>query len=198
MKNHGRQGGIRQTPGYLQKQPCPPWHMVQRPGHWPNKHRTNLRLHRPKWKEVCSTSHTKIEGPTSGSGSRQKSCRWSAMWDQLNGPGQGTSTASKMDLAGHHLGTIYDEKRQWRDDLDKYWLERHNVAEDSKIQANLGWRQQPEAFGYGCLMMTIYMGMHSRKPIIFDRRIQYLELSLKKHVTTPYFLVKYTPNSPYC
>ena len=25
------------------------------------KHRTNLRPHRPKWKEVCSTSHTKIE-----------------------------------------------------------------------------------------------------------------------------------------
>ena len=32
----------------------------------PNKHRTNLRPHKPKWKEVCSTSHTKIEGPTSG------------------------------------------------------------------------------------------------------------------------------------
>ena len=43
-------------------------HMVQRPGHRPNKHRTNLRPHRPKWKEVCSTSHTKIEGPTSGLG----------------------------------------------------------------------------------------------------------------------------------
>ena len=52
---------------------CQLWHMVQRPGHWPNKHRTNLRLHRPKWKEVCSTSHTKIEGPTSGSGRGQKS-----------------------------------------------------------------------------------------------------------------------------
>ena len=38
---------------------CQLWHMVQRPGHWPNKHRTNLRPHRPKWKEVCSTSHTK-------------------------------------------------------------------------------------------------------------------------------------------
>ena len=27
---------------------CQLWHMVQRPGHWPNKHRTNLRPHRPK------------------------------------------------------------------------------------------------------------------------------------------------------
>ena len=41
--------------------------------HWPNKHRTNLRPHRPKWKEVCSTSHTKIEGPTSGLGRGQNS-----------------------------------------------------------------------------------------------------------------------------
>ena len=41
-----------------------------------NKHRTNLRPHRPKWKEVCSTSHTKIEGPTSGSGRGQNSHRY--------------------------------------------------------------------------------------------------------------------------
>ena len=52
---------------------CQLWHMVQRHGHWPNKHRTNLRPHRQKWKEVCSTSHTKTERPTSGSGRGQKS-----------------------------------------------------------------------------------------------------------------------------
>ena len=52
---------------------CQLWHLVHRPGHWPNKHRTNLRPHRPKWKEVCSTSHTNIEGPTSGSGRGQNS-----------------------------------------------------------------------------------------------------------------------------
>ena len=52
---------------------CQLWHMVQRHGHWPNKHRTNLRLHRPKWKEVCSTSHTRIEIPKSGSGRGQQS-----------------------------------------------------------------------------------------------------------------------------
>ena len=38
-----------------------------------NKHRTNLRPHRPEWKEICSTSHTRIERPTSGSGIGQKS-----------------------------------------------------------------------------------------------------------------------------
>ena len=86
-KNHGRLGGIRQTPGYLQKQPChlpeetgvpllcaaSYEYMVQRPGHWLNRHRTNMRPHRPKWKEVCSTSHTRIEIPTSGSEGGQKS-----------------------------------------------------------------------------------------------------------------------------
>ena len=36
------------------------------------KHRTNLRPHIPKWKEVCSTSLTRIERPTSGSGRGQK------------------------------------------------------------------------------------------------------------------------------
>ena len=33
---------------------CQLWHMVQIPGHWPNKHRTNLRPLRLKWKEACS------------------------------------------------------------------------------------------------------------------------------------------------
>ena len=33
--------------------------IVQRPGHPPSRHRTNLQLHIPKWKEVGlgSTSH---------------------------------------------------------------------------------------------------------------------------------------------
>ena len=79
-KNHGRLCGLRQTPGSLQKQPChlPEetryatsaccrlWHMVQITGRWPNKHITNLRPHKPKWKGVCSTSHTMTEWPTSG------------------------------------------------------------------------------------------------------------------------------------
>ena len=28
---------------------------------------TNLRPHTPKWREMCSISHTRIETPTSGS-----------------------------------------------------------------------------------------------------------------------------------
>ena len=36
---------------------CQLWHMVQKPGHWPNKHRTNMRPPRPKWKDVWSTAH---------------------------------------------------------------------------------------------------------------------------------------------
>ena len=76
-KNHGRLGSIRQTPGYLQKQPC---HLPEETGVQPLCGaccgiwcRTNVRphrpkWHRPKWKEVCSTSHTMIERPTSGSG----------------------------------------------------------------------------------------------------------------------------------
>ncbi len=52
---------------------CQLWHMVQRPGPWPNKHKTKMRPHKPKWKEVCSISHTRIEKPTSGSGRGQKS-----------------------------------------------------------------------------------------------------------------------------
>ena len=49
--------------------------------HWPNKHRTNLRPLRPKWKEVCSTSHTKIEGPTSGLGRGQNSSTYNRASD---------------------------------------------------------------------------------------------------------------------
>ena len=42
--------------------------------------RTNLRPHRPKCKEVCSTSHTKIERPTSGltNINRLKDDRWTS------------------------------------------------------------------------------------------------------------------------
>ena len=49
--------------------------------HWPNKHRTNLRPLRPKWKEICSTSHTKIEVPTSGLGRGQNSSTYNRASD---------------------------------------------------------------------------------------------------------------------
>ena len=47
-------------------------------------HGTDSRPHRPKWKEVCSTSHARIERPTSGSGI------------EVINTGHGTTIASKM------------------------------------------------------------------------------------------------------
>ena len=40
-----------------------------------NKHRTNLQPHRRKWKDVCSTSHTRTEGTISASGREDKGHR---------------------------------------------------------------------------------------------------------------------------
>ena len=40
--------------------------IVQRHGHSPNKHSTNLRPNRPKSKERCLTSHTRTEGQING------------------------------------------------------------------------------------------------------------------------------------
>ena len=73
MKNHGRLGSIhakhQDTLPSAWRDRCttPLWHMVQRPGHSPNKHRTNLWPHRPKWKEVhtcMSTQREVFEGQT--------------------------------------------------------------------------------------------------------------------------------------
>ena len=130
---------------------CQLWHMVQRHGHWPNKHRTNLRPHRPKWKEVCSTSHTKIEGPTSGSGRGQlidiiytvRKMKWS--W-------AGHINRLKDNRWTSRVTTWrpYDKKRRqgrpanrWRDDLDKYWSDTiwQRTAQDRVI-----WRRHAEAF----------------------------------------------------
>ena len=86
-KNHGRLGGIRQTLGYLQKQPC---HLPEETGVqllcgasydiWfrdldTDQTSTEKTCGRtdPTWKEVCSTSHTNIEISTSGSGRGQNS-----------------------------------------------------------------------------------------------------------------------------
>ena len=80
-KNHGRLGCVRHPPALLQNQPR---HLPEETGVqlmcaasydvWcrdsdtnQNKHSTNVQPHRPKWKEVCSTSHARTEGPTSGS-----------------------------------------------------------------------------------------------------------------------------------
>ena len=76
---------------------CQLWHMVQIHGHWPYKHRTNLRPHRPKWKEVCSTSRTRIERPTSGSG-RGKSYRYNRQCEKM-----------KLSWAGH-INRLKDDR----------------------------------------------------------------------------------------
>ena len=85
--NHGRLGGIRQTLGYLQKQPC---HLPEETGVqllcgasydiWfrdldTDQTSTEKTCGRtdPTWKEVCSTSPTHIEISTSGSGRGQNS-----------------------------------------------------------------------------------------------------------------------------
>ena len=73
------------NPGYLQKQHChmsedtgvhfmcaTSFDIVQIHGHSQNKHGTNLRSHRPERKEVCSTSYTRTERPTSGLGREDK------------------------------------------------------------------------------------------------------------------------------
>ena len=175
-KNHGRLGGIRQTQGYLQKQPC---HlpektgvqllcgasydiiMVQRPGHWPNKHRTNLRPHRPKWKEVSSTLHTKLEGPTSGSGRGQKSSRYKQHCEKnemVLGRAYQPPQRRPMDLACHHLETIWQEKttRKTSQAVERrpgQILERHDMAEDSTRHGNLEttyWGLRPTTGHHGC------------------------------------------------
>ena len=87
---------------------CQMWHMVQRPGHWSNKHRSNLRQHRPKWKEVSSTSHTNIERPTSGSG-RGQSHRYNQHCEtneMVLGRVYQPPQRRPMDLACHRLETI--------------------------------------------------------------------------------------------
>ena len=110
--------------------------------HTSNKHRTNLRPHRPKWKEVCSTSHTKIERPTSGSGIdiintvRQMKWSWAGHINRLKDDRWTSSVTTWRP---------YDKKRRqgrpamrWRDDLDKYWSDTiwQRTAQDRVI-----WRR---------------------------------------------------------
>ena len=102
--------------------------MVQRPGHCPNKHRTNLRPHRPKWKEVCIT----YKDRRTNIWVRERTKLIDIIY---------TVRKMKWSWAGHinHLKDDrwtsrvttwrpYDKKRRQgrpakrsRDDLDKYW-----------------------------------------------------------------------------
>ena len=142
---------------------CQLWHMVHRHGHWPNKHRTNLRGRRPKWKEVCSTSHTKIEIPTYGSG-RGKSHRYNPHCkknEMVLGRAYQPPHRRPMDLACHHLETIWQEKTtretsQAVERRSRQVLERHDMAEESTRQGNLEtacWGLRPTTGHNGCLMM---------------------------------------------
>ena len=125
---------------------CQLWHMVQRPGHWPNKRRTNLRPHRPKWKEVCSTwsniwvrertklidiiyNVRKMKWSWAGHINRLKDDRWTSCvttWRPYN----------KKRRQGRPA-------KRWRDDLDKYWSDTiwQRTAQDRVI-----WRRHAEAF----------------------------------------------------
>ena len=150
--------------GIYSKQPChlpeetgvqllcaASYDMMQRPGHWPNKHRTNLRQHRPKWKEVCSTLHTKIEKPTSGSG-RGQSHRYNQHCEtneMVLGRAYHQPQRRPMDLTCHHLETIWQEtttretsqaveRRPGQIWSDMIW---QRTAQDRVI-----WRRHAEAF----------------------------------------------------
>ena len=153
---------------------CQLWHIVQRPGHWPNKHRTNLRPHRPKWTEVCSTSHTKIEGPTSGLGRGQNSeiiytvrkMKWS--W-------AGHINRLKDDRWTSRVTAWrpYDKKRRqgrptkrWGDDLDKYWSYTiwQRTAQDMGHLETTCWGLRPTTGHNGCLMMMMMMRLFDYHP----------------------------------
>ena len=143
--------------------------IVSAPGHWPNKHRTNLGAHRPKWKEVYSTSHTKIERPTSGSGRGQKSSNYTTLWEKWNGLGQGISTASKTTdgprvwpLGDYEIMTRKDYKGDQPSGGETTWpgqiLERHDMAEDSTRHGNLEtacWGLRRTTGHNDCLMMMM-------------------------------------------
>ena len=92
--------------------------MVQRPGHPPSKHKTNLQLHIPKWKEVGlgSTSHIgstrKNTNMAMGQGEdkchryNQQSQKDEVVLDKAYQPPQ----RRPMDLACQHLEIIRQEK----------------------------------------------------------------------------------------
>ena len=125
-KNHGRLGGIRQTPGYLQKQP---YHLPEETGvqllraasydiccRYLDTDQTSTEqtcgCTDQNGKEVCSTSHTRIKRPTSGSGRGQKSsnynrtndvavcvavCVWPCVWQ----PTPKTADVTVTKIAGY-------------------------------------------------------------------------------------------------
>ena len=110
-----------------------------------------MRPHRPKRKEICSTSHTVIERPTSGSGIGHKSyiisnvrtMKWSRA-DQRR----------PMDLAlEDHTTQVTSQMMEIRPEKI---LEGHDLEEDSTRHGNLAtacWGLRPATGHYGCPMM---------------------------------------------
>ena len=127
--------------------------MDQRHVDWPNKHRTNLRQHRPKWK-LRSMLNITYNDRNANIWVRERT----NVIDIINTVGK-----MKWSWAGHinrlkdvrwtsHVTTWrpYDKKRRqgrpakrWREDLDKYWSDTiwQRTAHD-----RLNWRGHAEAF----------------------------------------------------
>ena len=119
--------------------------------HCPNKHITNLRPHKPKWKEVWSISRTRIESPTSGQG-EVKSQIYSAMWEKRNGPDHGISTASNttdrpsLSALGDHMKRKEDKEDQPSGE-ETTWTNTGATRSDRGLHKTwLTWRRHHEAF----------------------------------------------------
>ena len=165
MKNHGRLGGIRQTPGYLQKQPCHP------------PEETGVQLLCAAscdiWCRDLDTDQTSTEQTCAAQTKMERSMLnitykdirtniWvrerTKLIDIIY-----TVRKMKWSLPGHinrlkddrwtsriTAWRPYDKKRRqgrpakrWRDDLDKYWSDTiwQRTAQDRVI-----WRRHAEAF----------------------------------------------------
>ena len=127
--------------------------MDQRHVDWPNKHRTNLRPHRPKWK-LRSMLNITYNDRNANIWVRERTnviyiintvgnMKWS--W-------AGHINRVKDDRWTSHVTTWrpYDKKRRqgrpakrWREDLDKYWSD---TIWQRTAHGMLNWRGHAEAF----------------------------------------------------
>ena len=124
---------------------CQLWHMVQRPGHWPNKHRTkNVLPHRPKGTEVglCSTWHTKTERPTFGSDRSHRYNQPCENNEVFLGRAHQPPERRPMHLECHHAESIRQGRpaKRWRYNLDNY---RSDTIWQRTVQNTLTWRPSP-------------------------------------------------------
>ena len=156
MKNHGRLGDIRQTPGYLQKQPC---HLPEETGvqllcaascdiwcseTWTLTKQAQNKLAAAQTKMERSMVNITYKDQHLGQG-EDKSHRYNVHCEKnemVLGRAYQPPQRQPMDLAGHHLETIDKKRRQgrpakrWRDDLDKYWSDTiwQRTAQDGNLE----------------------------------------------------------------